>query len=83
MKAADALLENMAMGQPRAAQPQAGTGEPLAEPPPGWEVRCDVNGCSIVRVSKEASAPVCLTLLWAIATSSGHHASRASLSSSI
>lgn len=28
-----------------------------AAPPPGWEVRCDVNGCSIVRVAQEEAAP--------------------------
>lgn len=57
MKDLDALLEDLASGQPPVQQ-QASSAAPLAQPPPGWEVRCDVNGCSIVRVQKESSAPV-------------------------
>ena len=58
MKAADALLAaaNGGTAAPRSASnPASASAE--AYPPPGMQLQCDVNGCSIVAVPHAARAP--------------------------
>lgn len=57
MREADILLQGLADGQV-SSLPQSQAAQQAPEPPPGFEVRCDVNGCSIVKVASDYSSQV-------------------------